>query len=173
MITDGLRAIEHSISRRSDDRKYYVYIWFYEIDGCDIPFYVGKGCGNRYKNKSSRSKTFLDFVNSHKCTPVIAAYNLTDEEALWAEEQIKARFKDVPLWIMDAENDKTERKHRQRTGIDRAKEKGVRLGRPRKEPEEFQKIAQKQKEGLLTVADACKELGISRATYYKRLKEVS
>lgn len=46
-------------------------------------------------------------------------------------------------------------------------------GRPRKDPEGFEKIAQKQKEGLLTVADACKTLGISRATYYKRLKEVS
>lgn len=45
-------------------------------------------------------------------------------------------------------------------------------GRPRKACGDFKKIAQKQKEGLLTVADACKELGISRATYYKRLREV-
>ena len=45
-------------------------------------------------------------------------------------------------------------------------------GRPRKGCEGFEKIAQKQKEGLLTVSDACKELGISRATYYKRLREV-
>ena len=171
MITDGLQAIEHSISRRSDERKYYVYIWFYEIDGCDIPFYMGKGCGDRYKNKSNRSKTFLDFVNSHKCTPVIAVCNLTDEEALWAEEKIKARFKDVPLWIMDAENDKAEKKRRQKRGIEESKRKGVRFGRPSKHPEGFEKIAQKQKEGLLTVADAYKELGISRATYYKRLRE--
>ena len=46
-------------------------------------------------------------------------------------------------------------------------------GRPRVECEDFEKTAQKQKEGQLTVAEACKTLGISRATYYKRLKEVS
>ena len=172
MITDGLRVIEHSISKRSDDRRYYVYIWFYEVDGYDLPFYVGKGCGNRYKTKGSRSKTFLDFVNSHKCTPVIVASNLTDAEARWAEEQIKARFKDVPLWIMDAEHDRRENKRRQRAGIEKARQRSVRLGLHKKVCEDFEKISQKQKEGHLTVTEACKTLGISRATYYRKLKEV-
>ena len=172
MITDGLRVIEHSIEKRSDDRKYYVYIWFCEIDGCDVPFYVGKGCGTRYRSLSGRSDEFLKYVKTHKCTPVIAVCNLTDEEALWAEEQIKERLKDV-FPIMDGEHDKTERKRRQRVGIKRAKAKGISFGRPRIKCEDFEKIAQKQKEGQLTVAEACETLGISRATYYKRLKEVS
>lgn len=45
-------------------------------------------------------------------------------------------------------------------------------GRPRKEPPDFQKFLKKQKDGELSVAECCKQLGISRATWYNRLKEV-
>ena len=38
---------------------------------------------------------------------------------------------------------------------------------------DFQKIFQKQKEGLITVDEACQELGISRGTWYNRVKEVA
>lgn len=50
-----------------------------------------------------------------------------------------------------------------------------REGRKRKEidRERFENLAQKQKEGLMTVADCCRELGISRATWYEKLKEVA
>ena len=46
-------------------------------------------------------------------------------------------------------------------------------GRPRKEPADFQNFVKKQKDGELTVAECCEQLGISRATWYNRLKEVS
>ena len=50
-----------------------------------------------------------------------------------------------------------------------------REGRKRKEidRERFENLAQKQKEGLMTVADCCRELGISKATWYEKLKEVA
>lgn len=50
-----------------------------------------------------------------------------------------------------------------------------REGRKRKEidRERFENLAQKQKEGLMTVADCCRELGISKATWYERVKEVA
>lgn len=50
-----------------------------------------------------------------------------------------------------------------------------REGRKRKEidRERFENLAQKQKEGLMTVADCCRELGISRATWYERVKGVA
>ncbi len=50
-----------------------------------------------------------------------------------------------------------------------------REGRKRKEidHEQFRNLAQKQKDGLVTVADCCRELGISKATWYKKLKEVA
>ena len=56
--------------------------------------------------------------------------------------------------------------------IARTKE-GWTEGRPRKEPVEFQKFLKKQKDGELTVDECCKQLGISRKTWYNRLKEVS
>ena len=38
--------------------------------------------------------------------------------------------------------------------------------------EQFEKLAQKQKDGLITVADCCRELGISRSTWYDRVRKV-
>ena len=38
------------------------------------------------------------------------------------------------------------------------------------DPGEFEKIAQKQKDGLMTVAECCRELGISRSTWYNLRK---
>lgn len=48
-------------------------------------------------------------------------------------------------------------------------------GRRRKELDraQFENLAQKQKDGLVTVTDCCRELGISRATWYQRLREVA
>lgn len=50
-----------------------------------------------------------------------------------------------------------------------------REGRKRKEidHEQFRNLAQKQKDGLVTVADCCRELGVSKATWYEKLKEVA
>ncbi len=46
-------------------------------------------------------------------------------------------------------------------------------GRPRKEITDFQKFLQKQKDGLMTVNDCCRELGITRRTWYNRVAEIS
>lgn len=47
------------------------------------------------------------------------------------------------------------------------------FGRPASEidDEQFEKLAQKQKDGLITVADCCRELGISRSTWYDRVRK--
>ena len=45
-------------------------------------------------------------------------------------------------------------------------------GRHRKEIPDFKKFLEKQKEGSMSVRQCCKELGISRATWYNKLKEV-
>ena len=45
-------------------------------------------------------------------------------------------------------------------------------GRKKKEPADFEKFLKKQKDGELTVAECCEQLGISRATWYNKLKEV-
>lgn len=48
-----------------------------------------------------------------------------------------------------------------------------REGRRRIENSDFENFFQKQKDGLITVDDACKQLGISRSTWYNRVKEVT
>ena len=45
-------------------------------------------------------------------------------------------------------------------------------GRHKKVPLDFKNFLKKQKDGELTVAECCEQLGISRATWYNRLKEV-
>lgn len=59
------------------------------------------------------------------------------------------------------------------TGKEIAKSHGKKVnGRYRKEPPDFKKFLKKQKDGELTVAECCEQLGISRATWYNRLREV-
>lgn len=55
----------------------------------------------------------------------------------------------------------------------REHEPTYREGRKPKEIDEnyFAKIAQKQKDGLMTVNDCCRELGISRTTWYERKRK--
>lgn len=51
---------------------------------------------------------------------------------------------------------------------------GNEYGRPAiKLNDSFKKFLKKQKDGELTVAECCEQLGISRATWYNKLKEVS
>ena len=53
------------------------------------------------------------------------------------------------------------------------REKGeLKEGRDKIDTPDFQKFLKKQKEGLISVNECCKQLGISRATWYKRVSEV-
>jgi DNA invertase Pin-like site-specific DNA recombinase len=48
-----------------------------------------------------------------------------------------------------------------------------REGRPSADIPEFKKFLKKQKDGLMTVDECCKVLGIGRSTWYARAREVS
>lgn len=122
----------------------------------------------------------------------------TKEEIKWFKENgIALRILNLPTslidyqgqeWIMDmvnnilievlasyAEQERNEIKVRQAEGIAAKKASGnwEDYGRPRKEPADFEKFLKKQQDGELTVSECCKQLGISRATWYNRMKEVS
>ena len=122
----------------------------------------------------------------------------TKEEIKWFKENgIALRILNLPTslidyqgqeWIMDmvnnilievlasyAEQERVEIKQRQMEGIaaKRASGEWDDYGRPRKESPDFKKFLKKQKDGELTVAECCEQLGISRATWYNKLKEVS
>ena len=52
-------------------------------------------------------------------------------------------------------------------------QEGYREGRPAKEIPDFEKFLKKQKDGLMTVEECCKILGIGRSTWYAKAREVS
>lgn len=58
---------------------FYVYEW-YNVDTNEI-FYVGKGCGNRYKSISHRNQHFLNYYETHECAVRIIKYFEKEDEA--------------------------------------------------------------------------------------------
>ena len=82
---------------------------------------------------------------------------------------------DVVLQILSfvAENDRNNIRSRQREGIDAAREKGVRFGRPPMEmPEGFMEIYRKWKIGAITAQQAADQCGCSRSTFYSRARKI-
>ena len=150
---------------------YYVYIW-YNDDWGNIPIYVGKGKGNRWFSIENRSESFSKHISRWKCHSEIVFDELDEESAIRLEKKIKDGFIIEGYPILDAESD-YRRRVSQSVGIRNAKLKGVKFGRPVVQmSDDFPKFLKKQKDGELTVAECCEQLGISRATWYNRLREV-
>lgn len=85
-------------------KKYYVYEWFNKET--NIPFYVGKGLGNRMNvvnGKRDRSKAFMDYYNSHKCDCRKLEEFDKEEDAYKKEKEIISlyRRKEYPLVNID------------------------------------------------------------------------
>ena len=121
----------------------------------------------------------------------------TKEEIKWFKDNgIALRILNLPTslidyqgqeWIMDmvnnilievlssyAEQERVDIKIRQKEGIaaKRASDSWDEYGRPRKEVPDFKNFLKKQKDGELSVKECCEQLGISRRTWYNKLKEV-
>ena len=60
---------------------------------------------------------------------------------------------------------------RQREGIEIAKQQGKYRGRKPLSPPGFQETVARWKRGELTAAEACRRLGMSKATFYRKVKE--
>lgn len=82
-----------------------------------------------------------------------------------------------------AQNEREKTHKRQREGIDAmevvgGKKISAKTGRAYGRQsisvgDDFEKLLKKQKGGLMTVSECCKELGISRSTYYAKAQEVA
>ncbi len=93
---------------------------------------------------------------------------LTDfpPEQLWIQEMVTAILIEVLGSI--AENERMKIRARQREGIEAAKRKAVRFGRPPKPlPENWREVMAAVKRGEMRPVEAMRELGVSRSTYYR------
>ena len=99
-------------------------------------------------------------------------------------------FPDEQMWVMDminailievlgsiAENERNKIRARQREGIEAAKKKNVRFGRPSKPlPENWREVLAEVRCGNKKPVEAMRELGISKSCYYRlfnKLKSIS
>lgn len=80
------------MSKRSEEKKYYVYEWF-NVESGEI-FYIGKGCNNRYCQLSGRNKFFMDYYKTHKCESRKVYTNLSEEDAFAKEIELIAFYKE-------------------------------------------------------------------------------
>lgn len=73
-------------------------------------------------------------------------------------------------WL--AEEERKNIKQRQREGIDAARSKGIKFGRPKIDIDNnFREVYAKWKSKNITAVRAMKELDMSRSTFYRRVKE--
>ena len=111
------------------------------------------------------------------------------------EMGIRVKILDIPTtltefppeqeWILDminsilievlgsiAENKRNKIRSRQREGIEAAKKKNVRFGRPAVEkPDNWDTVMAKVRSGEIKAVEAIQELGISRSSYYRLLRK--
>ncbi len=150
---------------------YYVYIW-YNDDWGGIPVYVGKGKGRRYTTIENRSIPFRNHIKRWRCHSEIIFDELDEEGATRFEKNLKDGFILEGYPILDAETS-YRKKVSQAVSIRRAKERGVKFGRPSiKTEDDFEKLLEKQKRGEISVKECCNLLKISRSTWYNRVSEV-
>ena len=93
---------------------------------------------------------------------------LTDfpPKQLWVQDMVTAILIEVLGSI--AENERMKIRARQREGIEAAKKKNVRFGRPPKTlPENWREVMAAVKRGEMRPVDAMKLLGISRSSFYR------
>lgn len=96
-------------------------------------------------------------------------------EILWIRKDALASAglgkETVALLMRISRDGKEERRQRQARGIAAARARGVRLGRPEAEmPEDFGRIVTEWESKRISLEGALRLCGISRATFFRRLK---
>ena len=87
-------------------------------------------------------------------------------EQLWIQDMVTAILIEVLGSI--AENERMKIRTRQREGIEAAKRKNVRFGRPPKTlPANWREFMEAVKRGEMRPVDAMRELGMSRSSFYR------
>ena len=90
------------------------------------------------------------------------------------KELIDRLISDMVLQMLSfvAQTEREKIRERQRQGIEAAKAQGVRFGRPRVEmPENYPEIVARWNRGEFTAREAARMLGVSRSTFFRRVRE--
>lgn len=124
------------------------------------------------RNKSDIKKELEYFKNMGVRVKILdIPTTLTDfpEEQMWIMEMINSILIEVMGSI--AENERNKIRSRQREGIESAKKKNIRFGRPSKPlPDNWRDVLEEVRNGNKKPIEAIKELGISRSCYYRLCK---
>ena len=106
---------------------------------------------------------------------VVLDFPLLDTRARMEGQDLTGRFMaDLVLQILAyvAQKERENIRQRQAEGIAAAKERGVQFGRPVvPAPEDFPAIISEWESGQLPFAEALAQTGLSRGTFYRRLRE--
>ena len=82
---------------------------------------------------------------------------------------------DIVLQLLSfvAQNERENIKSRQRQGIEAARQRGVKFGRPVKSvPDDFGTMVELWKKGEITKSDVISMCNISESTFYRKIKDV-
>lgn len=123
--------------------------------------------------------------------------DIKKELEYFKEHHIRVKILDIPTtladfsedqeWIMDmintilievlgsiAEAERLKIRQRQREGINAAKQRGVKFGRPRaRKPDNWDSVMEKVSRGIIRPIDAMREMGLKKGTYYNLIKRNS
>ena len=124
------------------------------------------------RNKADIKKELEEFKSSEVRVKILdISTTLTDfqPDQAWVLEMINAILIEVLGAI--AENERKKIRARQREGIEAAKKKNVRFGRPSKPlPDNWEQVLADVRCGNKKPVEAMRELGISRSHYYRLYK---
>ena len=81
---------------------FYVYEW-YNVN-TNMVFYVGKGCGNRYKQVSKRNQLFKEYYENNECAVRIIKYFENEQEAFDYEKERIAELKAINQSFCNLDN---------------------------------------------------------------------
>lgn len=75
------------------NKKYYVYVW--KIKNTGEVFYVGKGCGNRYKSMKDRNNHYKNIRKKYDCECEIVKYFDDENKAYDYELELGKYYKSI------------------------------------------------------------------------------
>lgn len=75
------------------EKKYYVYAWFYKQTG--KIFYIGKGTKYRYRSRKRDNPKLVEIINSCDCDSKILKGNLDEKEAFECEKEMIKKYREL------------------------------------------------------------------------------